>query len=105
MLTLDRVCVFDVAAGGLLRLPSRAGATLTCNAGLLWVTQEGQLRDDILAAGDSVAVRGVTLVEAMSENPARFTLRTSCSPMPWLAARLWAQARKAHAGRSEPRSF
>jgi quercetin dioxygenase-like cupin family protein len=52
---------------GGLSLRNAAGAAITCLAGRLWITQEGDRRDFVLAPGESFRVRrgGVTLVGAV----------------------------------------
>jgi hypothetical protein len=47
----------------------KPGATLQCDAGLLWVTQTGDRQDYILLPGDKMTVnkRGKVLVEAMRD--------------------------------------
>ncbi len=51
-----------------LKLKGARGTRLTCRDGMLWITQEGVLRDDFLAPGCAltIATDGVVLVEAMS---------------------------------------
>ena len=48
-------------------LVDAAGVEITCLSGAVWLTMEGDLRDIVLTAGDSHAVRrnGVTLVNAL----------------------------------------
>jgi len=69
--------VLDLLPAQVLRLHGAAGATIGCDGGILWVTQEGRARDDFLSAGESlcIACAGVTLVEAMGGTAARLTLR------------------------------
>jgi len=47
----------------------KRGSTLSCDSGVLWVTQPGDHRDYILLSGDQMEVtkRGKVLVEAMRE--------------------------------------
>jgi hypothetical protein len=47
----------------------RRGAILSCDAGVLWITQSGDHRDHILSSGDSlvVAKRGSVLIQAMRD--------------------------------------
>jgi hypothetical protein len=48
-----------LAPGALMSLPRGAGHGIAVFAGLIWITEEGDLRDHFLAAGDSLALRGV----------------------------------------------
>ena len=61
----------------ILRLHAAAGATIRCDEGTVWVTQEGLARDDFLSAGESLRVvcDGLTLVEPIGNMVARLTLR------------------------------
>ena len=45
------------------------GSCLSCDTGVLWVTQTGDLEDHILLPGDTVTIarRGKVLVEAMRD--------------------------------------
>lgn len=45
------------------------GTTITCEQGILWLTQSGDRRDYILLPGDRIAKqkRGTVLVEAMRD--------------------------------------
>ena len=47
----------------------KPGSTLSCDTGVLWVTQTGDRRDYILLTGDTVTVnnRGKVLVQAMRD--------------------------------------
>ncbi len=70
-------CVLDLQPAQVLRLHAAAGVTISCNGGIVWVTQEGRARDDFLSAGKSLCIAsdGVTLVEAIGDKAARLTLR------------------------------
>ena len=74
--------VLELLPAQVLRLRAAAGVTVGCDFGTLWVTQEGSVRDDFLAAGESVLVAssGVTLVEAVGGAPARLTLHARKEP-------------------------
>jgi len=50
-----------------LRLKGAAGVRIVCRSGIVWVTQEGVLRDDFLRPGEALTLRsrGVTLAQAM----------------------------------------
>ena len=73
----SRNSVLDLLPGQVLRLHAAAGATIGCDGGTLWVTQEGCARDDFLSAGESLRIArgGVTLVEAIGGTVANLTLR------------------------------
>lgn len=68
-LSVDNATI-TLQAAQCLRLTGARGVRLTCRAGLLWITQEGLLRDDFLAPGNGIEVvtGGLVLVEAMSES-------------------------------------
>ena len=63
-----------LAAGELLRLHAPRGLEVACEAGHLWITEEGQPCDVWLAAGQRVQLvgEGLALVEAKGE--ARLTI-------------------------------
>lgn len=77
----------DLAGSQVLRLHGAGGTTISCEAGVLWVTQEGLVRDDFLCAGQSLRVEsaGATVIEAVGELAARVRLRAGQAP-----ARAWA---------------
>jgi hypothetical protein len=56
----------DLARGDLLRLDEARGTTLRVTRGKLWVTQERDLRDIVLTAGDvwTIEKSGLTLARA-----------------------------------------
>jgi hypothetical protein len=56
----------DLSRGEILALDDARGTTLRVSRGTVWVTQEKELRDVVLGAGDTWAVErhGLTLVEA-----------------------------------------
>ena len=56
----------DLARGDLLALDDARGTTLRVSRGTVWITQEKELRDVVLNAGDVWAGErnGLTLVEA-----------------------------------------
>lgn len=57
-----------------IRLLSARGVLVTCTAGLLWLTVEGEAGDIFLAPGDSHLVRGrgLALLEAIGSGRVRF---------------------------------
>ncbi|HKB81984.1 MAG TPA: DUF2917 domain-containing protein [Burkholderiales bacterium] len=71
--------VLELPPRQVLRLRAAAGVTISCDAGALWLTQEGHTRDDFLSAGESlrIACAGLTLVEANGGATAKLTLRRS----------------------------
>jgi hypothetical protein len=49
-----------------MRIEASFGARISCRSGVLWVTQEGDLRDLIVAHGESLEVKGgVTVAVAL----------------------------------------
>jgi hypothetical protein len=56
----------DLSRGQMLALDDARGTTLRVSRGTVWVTQEKELQDVVLSAGDTWAVErnGLTLVEA-----------------------------------------
>jgi Protein of unknown function (DUF2917) len=65
------------------RLDDARGWLVTCLAGSLWLTQQGDRRDLVLEAGDEAVVErdGLTLIAALDD--ARFVLS---APLPLPAA-------------------
>jgi len=61
--------VWDLAAGELVELDGARGTTLRVTRGTLWLTQERDVRDIVLHAGDTFTVErgGLTVVEAQGE--------------------------------------
>nr|WP_186329926.1 DUF2917 domain-containing protein [Variovorax boronicumulans] len=60
---------YELPLRGLLRLPP--GSRVACDSGSLWITEDDQMRDTVLAPGEQFApvARGALLVYALS--PAR----------------------------------
>jgi len=58
--------VWELAKGELVRLDGARGTTLRVTRGAVWLTQERDVRDVILGAGDVFTIdrEGVTVVEA-----------------------------------------
>ena len=56
-----------LATGRSLRVRDAAGRTVTCCAGTVWITQEGDLRDVILQAGERFTLDrpGVAIICAL----------------------------------------
>ena len=63
-----------------LKLDNVAGASIACERGTLWITQHGDGRDLVLAAGKTFTVErgGLTVITAMA---ARTVVRIA-SPLP-----------------------
>lgn len=59
---------FALARDGLIALRDARGARITCLEGALWVTQEGSIKDEVLAPGQTLRVRhdGTTLITALA---------------------------------------
>jgi hypothetical protein len=55
--------------GRVLRLPDRAGSTITAHTGAVWITEEDNLRDVVLRQGESLKLArpGLILVEALAD--------------------------------------
>ena len=62
----DELCTKRLAPGGALQLRDAAGCTVMCCAGVVWITQENDLRDIFLAAGESFTFdrRGLAVIRA-----------------------------------------
>ena len=59
--------IWELASGEFVRLDGARGTTLRVTRGTLWLTQERDVRDILLSAGDVFTIErgGVTLVEAL----------------------------------------
>jgi len=59
--------VWDLASGELVELDGARGTTLRVTRGTLWLTQERDIRDVMLSAGDVYTIErgGRTIVEAL----------------------------------------
>ena len=59
----------DLQRGEFLRLNRSAGKTITAHAGSVWITEEDNLNDVVLAPGQSftLARQGLALVEAFGD--------------------------------------
>ncbi|BBO70125.1 hypothetical protein DSCA_40550 [Desulfosarcina alkanivorans] len=76
--------VFDLAAGQGWRIKGRRRQqTLFCLRGSLWVTQECDIRDYVLEAGDAflITLPGLVMVRAM--RPARLGYAEHLMPVPF----------------------
>jgi hypothetical protein len=79
-LTLHHGSVALERLGG-LSLKDAAGAAITCLTGRLWITQEGDRRDFVLAPGDSLRIArgGLTLVSAVEPSRLSVTAPHECT--------------------------
>src|SRR4051812_5080022 len=70
------VCQFELVPAQILRLNAAWGARIICEAGVIWVTQEGHTKDYFLIAGESLCIdaKGMVLVEAMGGAAAKLKL-------------------------------
>jgi hypothetical protein len=66
-LDLDEICMQRLTPGESLGLRDASGCTITCCAGMVWITREGDSRDIFLAAGQSFTIDGpgLALIHAM----------------------------------------
>ena len=57
-----------LAREGLVAIRDGQGTRIVCHTGSLWITQECDLKDAVIAAGESFTVRspGLTLLTALS---------------------------------------
>ena len=76
-LTLD---AHPLAKGRIRRVHHPRGRRIECVTGSLWVTQDGNPRDIVLAPGESFTFdqRGDALISAFDD--ARFLLLETCAP-------------------------
>jgi len=64
----------DLANEGLLAIRDGQAARIRCNEGVLWITEEGELKDTILSAGDSYTIRHPGLALLTSFGVSRITI-------------------------------
>ncbi len=77
-----RQSTFELAREGLLAIRDGQGTRVEAHEGALWVTEEGDLKDTVVSAGESFTIRhaGLTVITALSasrltvEEPVRETL-------------------------------
>ena len=76
-----------------VRLKPGSVVEITCAAGVLWITQEGDSRDLFLAPGESLRVtgRGLTIVTALEPSLVRIveSARTRVGASAWLRIQRW----------------
>lgn len=78
----------DLANDGLLSIRDGQAARIRVKEGTLWITEEGEVKDTILAAGDTYTIRHPGLALLTSFGVSRITIEGS--------------AEKVHAGRTQP---
>ena len=56
-----------LAPASLLAVQDGAGTRILCRSGCLWVTQEGEIKDSVVGAGEVLTIRrpGRTLISAL----------------------------------------
>lgn len=66
--------------GELQRLPAAQGSLVLCLSGTLWLTQQDDLRDIVLEAGDEARIErgGLSILSALSDTS--FVLSRSAEP-------------------------
>jgi hypothetical protein len=71
----------EMRPGQIERLRDAAGARLICHRGIVWITQEGLLRDDFLSAGMSIKLvtTGLTLIDSIGQAGARLSIESDRS--------------------------
>lgn len=57
----------NLAHEGLLAIRDGKGTRVDCHKGTLWITQEGEVKDSVISAGESLTIRhqGLTVVTAI----------------------------------------
>ena len=86
-----------------LNLPNAAGVRVASQSGTVWITQDGDLRDIVLAPGQSVVLERSTPTIVQAIEPALITiadpapLRRTASGSGWLS-RLRVAAERLHVG-------
>lgn len=80
--------IFDtrlLAKGRIRRVHRPVGRRVECVTGSLWITQDGDLRDIVLTAGESFAFdhQGDALISALDDSS--FLLLETCAPATALA--------------------
>ena len=79
----------SLARDGLVAIRDGQGTQIVCGAGSLWITQECDVKDAVITAGESFTLShpGLTLVTAL--NASELTIiepRAATSPQPWQPA-------------------
>ena len=82
----EEVTVIALKAQETLRIRPRHTTRIECMSGVLWITREGDLRDFIVARGESIEVgRGLTIALALEPAIIRVAQR---SPWSWFRGML-----------------
>lgn len=65
-LDIDDLCTRRLASGSSLKVRDAAGCTVMCCAGTVWITQENDVRDIFLKAGENYTFdrKGLALIRA-----------------------------------------
>ena len=96
---INRSTVY-LARDGLIAVRDAAGTQICCQSGSLWVTQEGEIKDAVLAPGEALTIAnaGLTLITALRASALALTGRKSqkATKAP-VGARLYAKAGSATA--------
>ena len=75
---INRSTVY-LARDGLIALRDAKGTQICCQSGSLWVTQEGEIKDAVLAPGEALTIAnaGLTLITALHSSALALTGRKS----------------------------
>lgn len=76
----------SLALEGLVAIRDGQGTRIVCNVGSLWITQECDVKDSVITAGESFTVRnpGLTLLTALSASELSIIEpSTHARPEPW----------------------
>ena len=76
----------SLADEGLVAIRDGQGTRIVCHAGSLWITQECDVKDSVISAGDSFTVRnpGLTLLTALSASELTIIEpHAAVQPQPW----------------------
>jgi DUF2917 family protein len=78
--------ILSLAREGLVAIRDGQGTRIVCHAGSLWITQECDVKDSVLIAGESFTVRnrGLTLLTALSASELTIIEpHAAAQPEPW----------------------
>ena len=78
--------ILSLAREGLVAIRDGQGTRIVCHTGSLWITQECDVKDSVLIAGESFTVRnrGLTLLTALSASELTIIEpRAAAQPEPW----------------------
>ncbi len=81
--------ILSLAREGLVAIRDGQGTRIVCHAGSLWITQECDVKDSVITAGESFTVRkpGLTLLTALSASELTIIeARAAARPEPWHSA-------------------